>query len=155
MTSHFNVIKKCGYEVYKKYDVDYNKHTYSIKNPYKKNEVTGTLSYEINCCCIGTLKWHIIHVSLKWAQNLTMYCVIMKRVEYAKDRELLHWKTLNVRYIFSWCCPTSNITIFYINTFGTYEICIFCIIERMKYWYIVLSSKERYRELFDGAPRQV
>ena len=56
MTSHFNVIKKCGYEVSKKYGVYYDKQIDSVKNPYKKNEVTGNLSNEINYYGIGTLK---------------------------------------------------------------------------------------------------
>ena len=36
MTSHFNFIKKFGHKVSKKGDVDYDKQTDSIKNPYKK-----------------------------------------------------------------------------------------------------------------------
>ena len=36
MTSHFNVINKCGQKVSKQGDVDYDKHTYIVNNPYKK-----------------------------------------------------------------------------------------------------------------------
>ena len=56
MTSHFNVINKCGQKVSNKGDLDYNKHTDSVNYPYKKNEETGTLRNEINCGGIGTLK---------------------------------------------------------------------------------------------------
>ena len=43
MTSHFNVINKCGQKVSKKVDVDYDKQIDSFKNPYNKNEETGTV----------------------------------------------------------------------------------------------------------------
>ena len=56
MTSHFNAIKKCGQKVSNKGDVYYGKQTESVKNPYKKNEVTRTIRNEINCGGIGTLK---------------------------------------------------------------------------------------------------
>ena len=36
ITSHFNVIKKFGQKVSKEGNVDYDKHTDSGKNPYKK-----------------------------------------------------------------------------------------------------------------------
>ena len=36
MTSHFNVINKCGQKVYRKGDIDYDKKTDSVKKPYKK-----------------------------------------------------------------------------------------------------------------------
>ena len=55
-TSHFSVIKKCGKKVSKKSGVDYDKQTDSIKNPYKKNEEKLTLTNDINCGGIGTLK---------------------------------------------------------------------------------------------------
>ena len=54
MTSHFNVINKFGQKVSKEGGVDYKKQTDSVKNPYKKNEETGTLGNEINCGSIGT-----------------------------------------------------------------------------------------------------
>ena len=56
ITSHFNFIKKCGQKVSKKSGVDYDKQTDSIKNPYKKNEEKLTLTNDINCGGIGTLK---------------------------------------------------------------------------------------------------
>ena len=37
MTSHFNVINKCGQKVSNKGDLDYDKHADSFKNPYKEN----------------------------------------------------------------------------------------------------------------------
>ena len=77
MTPHFNVIKKFGRKVSKKGDIYYDKQTYSIKNPYNKNEETGTLRNGINCGDIGTLKLHIIHVLLKWPPILTVYDVII------------------------------------------------------------------------------
>ena len=36
MASHFNVINKCSQKVSKKFDVDYDKQTESVNNPYKK-----------------------------------------------------------------------------------------------------------------------
>ena len=56
MISHFIVINKCGKRVYKKVDVDYDKQKESVKNHTRKNEETGTLRNEINCCGIVTLK---------------------------------------------------------------------------------------------------
>ena len=37
MKSNFNVINKCGQKVSKKGDVDYDKQSDSVKNPYNKN----------------------------------------------------------------------------------------------------------------------
>ena len=56
MTAHFSFINKCGHKVSKKRDVDYYKHTDSVKNPYKKNEETETLRNEFNGSGISTLK---------------------------------------------------------------------------------------------------
>ena len=56
MTSHFNVINKCGKKLSKQVDVDYDKRKDSFKNPYKKNEETVTLRNEINCGGIGMFK---------------------------------------------------------------------------------------------------
>ena len=36
MTSHLNVINKCGQRVYIQGDEDYDKHIGSVNNPYKK-----------------------------------------------------------------------------------------------------------------------
>ena len=55
MTLYFNVIKKFGQKLSKQDDEYYDKQTESVKNPYKINEVTGTLGNEINCGGIITL----------------------------------------------------------------------------------------------------
>ena len=57
MTSHLNVIKKCGQKISKRGGVDYkNIQTVSITHTRNKEE-TGTLRNEINCGGIGTLKY--------------------------------------------------------------------------------------------------
>ena len=69
MKSHFNVIKKCRQKVSKQGDVDYDKHTDSVKKPYNKNEETGNFRNEIHSGVIDTLNGHIIHVLFEMASN--------------------------------------------------------------------------------------
>ena len=101
--------------------------TYRIKKRYQE-----LLGIKIFCGSIGILKWHIIHVISKWTSIITMYDDIIYPVGYVKYKYLPHWKLLNIRDKYFWCCATSSITISYVNKLKTSEMFIFCVIEHKK-----------------------